>query len=361
MEQITHVMEMLNLMMHPAFCVRHGILLGVNPEAQRCMLTQGMAVTDILSTGKEEYAAFSSGCLYLTVNVCQHTWGASVTRVDDLDIFVLEQDQDQAQLRSLALAAQELREPLSSVMTVADRLFPSVDTAQKPELQAQIARMNRGLFHLLRLVSNMSDASRYCQETATRMETRDITAFLEDIFNHCAELVQHAGITLDYSGLKECIYCLIDPEKLERSIHNLLSNAVKFTPQGGSIGVSATLRGTKLYLQIQDNGCGIPDELRSSIFSRYLRSPGVEDGRYGIGLGMVLVRSTAAIHGGTVLVEQPDNGGTRVTMTIQLRQDRSGMVRNNILKVDYAGDRDHGLIEFSDSLPHTMYRKESIN
>jgi len=361
MEQLTHVMEMLNLMMHPAFCVRHGMILGVNPEAQRCMLSQGMSVADILSTGKEEYAAFSSGCLYLTVNACQHSWGASVTRLDDLDIFVLEQEQDQAQLRSLALAAQELREPLSSVMTVADRLFPTLDTTDAPELQSQVARINRGLFHLLRLVSNMSDASRYSQETAGRMETRDIASFLEEVFQHCAELVHQVGITLEYSGLPESLYCLIDPEKLERSIHNLLSNAVKFTPNGGSIQASAILRGGKLYLQIQDNGCGIPDELRSSIFNRYLRSPGVEDGRYGIGLGMVLIRSTAALHGGTVLVEQPENGGTRVTMTIPIRQDRSGMIRSGVLKVDYAGERDHGLIEFSDTLPHTLYHKESVN
>lgn len=361
MEPLTHVMEMLNLMMHPAFCVHHGVILGVNPEAQQCMLSQGMAVADILTTGKEEYTAFSSGCLYLTVRVCQQNWGASVTRVDGLDIFVLEQDQDQAQLRSLALAAQELREPLSSVMTVTDRLFPALDAADSPELQSQMARINRGLFHLLRLVSNMSDASRYNQETAGRMETREIASFLEERFRHCAELVQQVGINLQYTGLSESIYCLIDPEKLERSIHNLLSNAIKFTPQGGTVQISAAVRGTKLYLQIRDNGCGIPDELRSSVFSRYLRSPGVEDGRYGIGLGMVLVRSTAALHGGTVLVEQPEDGGTRVTMTLQIRQDRSGTLRSNVLKVDYAGERDHGLVEFSDTLPYALYTQETVN
>ena len=361
MEQLTHVMEMLNLMMQPAFCARQGMILGVNPEAQQYMLSQGMAVSDILATGKDEYAAFSSGCLYLTVNVCQRSWGASVTRLNDLDIFVWEQDQDQAQLRSLALAAQELREPLSSVMTVADRFFPALDVADAPELQNQVARINRGLFHMLRLVSNMSDASRYIQETAGRMETRDISSFLSELFAHCKELLQQVEVNLEYSGLPESLYCLIDSEKLERSIHNLLSNAVKFTPQGGTIQASAVVRGQKLYLQIQDNGCGIPDELRNSIFRRYLRSPGVEDGRHGIGLGMVLVRSTASIHGGTVLVEQPESGGTRVTLTLQIRQDRSGTVRSNILKVDYAGERDHSLIEFSDTLPHSMYRKDSVN
>ena len=141
-------------------------------------------------------------------------------------------------------------------------------------------------------------------------------------------------------------------------VKELVENAID--AKATSITVEIKDGGTSL-IRITDNGCGIPDELRSSIFSRYLRSPGVEDGRYGIGLGMVLVRSTAALHGGTVLVEQPEDGGTRVTMTLQIRQDYSGTVRSNILKVDYAGERDHGLIEFSDTLPHTMYHKESVN
>lgn len=361
MEQLSHAMEMLNLMMHPAFCVRDGVILGINQEAKSCMLSDGMSVSDIIRTGKEEYAEFSSGCLYLTLCICDRSRGASVTRVNGLDIFILEQDQDHGQLQALALAAQELREPLSSVMTVADRLFPAMDTADSPELQNQMARINRGLFHMLRLVSNMSDACRYSQETAGRMETRDIASVLDEVFHRAAELVRSCGIALEFSGLKESLYCLVDPEKIERSIYNLLSNAVKFTAPGGCIRASAAIRGSKIYLQIHDSGCGIADSLRSSVFSRYLRSPGVEDGRHGIGLGMVLVRSTAALHGGTVLVEQPEDGGTRVTMTLQVRQDRSGTVRSNILNVDYAGERDHALIEFSDTLPHTLYHKESVN
>ena len=74
---------------------------------------------------------------------------------------------------------------------------------------------------------------------------------------------------------------------------------------------------------------------------------------------MVLVRCIASIHGGTVLMEQGERN--RVTMTIAIRQSPDGTVRSNRLLVDYAGERDHRLIELADVLPSELYRKENIN
>ena len=69
----------------------------------------------------------------------------------------------------------------------------------------------------------------------------------------------------------------------------------------------------------------------------------------------MLVRSAAASHGGAVLIDQPEGGGARVTMTIAIRQSTSGTLRSPILRVDYAGERDHALVELSDVLPAQCY------
>ena len=95
--------------------------------------------------------------------------------------------------------------------------------------------------------------------------------------------------------------------------------------------------------------------IRSGIHSRYLRQPGIEDGRYGIGLGMVLIRAAALAHGGTVLMEHPADSGTRITMTLEIRQTSTGYMRSPILMPDYGAERDHGLIEFSQFLPADLY------
>ena len=98
--------------------------------------------------------------------------------------------------------------------------------------------------------------------------------------------------------------------------------------------------------------------IKGSIHSRYLRQPGIEDSRFGIGLGMVLIRSTAALHGGTVLIDQPQGSGTRITMTLAIRQNTGGQLRSPMLRVDYSGERDHGLLELSESLPAFLYEKK---
>ena len=113
-----------------------------------------------------------------------------------------------------------------------------------------------------------------------------------------------------------------------------------------------------LRFSIQDSGPGFARNLLGSAFSRYLRQPCIEEGRFGLGLGMVLVRSTAANHGGAVLIDQCEGGGARVTMTIAIRQDTSGMLRSPVLRVDYAGEQDHALVELSDSLPASLYKSE---
>ncbi len=360
MEQSNEIKGMLDLMIRPAFSVKDGVITHVNHAAHSRTIREGTAIHTLLHTGVEEFSEFTQGQLFLTLNIGGTPMGTSVTIHDDCAIFVLEQESDQAELQSMALAARELREPLASVMTVADRLFPMVSTGENAAAQEQIARINRGLFQMLRVISNMSDAARYTKETAGHFETRNVPALFGEMFSKAGALVEQTDVKLRFVNLEKDLYSQVDPEKLERAIYNLLSNAVKFTPRGGTIEAKLTQRGNKLYLTVQDSGTGVDPKVRGNVYSRYLRQPGLEDGRFGIGLGMVLIRSAASVHGGTVLMEHPEGMGARITMTMTIRQSGTSL-RSNVLKVDYAGERDHGLIELAESLPASLYEKENIN
>ena len=342
---------MLDLLVRPGFCVKNRQIIKCNPGAQALLLEPGMDITKLLSTGSAEYEELSGGCLYLTLSVSGESWGASVTRMDDMDVFVLEQEADGAELQAMALAAQELREPLANVMAVAERLFP-LDAAEKdPHIRQQVARLNRGLFQMLRMIGNMSDAGFYASAPTFSLEIMDVREVAGEIFTQAAPLVEHGGLTLRFENLSQSLHCLIDREKLERAILNILSNAMKFTPPGGIIDARLVRCGSRLRLTICDSGEGISEPLRGGVYSRYLRQPGIEDSRFGIGLGMVLIRSVAAIHGGTVLIDHPEGAGTRITMTLAIRQDTSGTLRSPLLRFDYSGERDHRLVELSDILP----------
>lgn len=361
MEQTGDIITMLNQMPCPAFLVQDGTLKYINPAAHRYALMVGSKISDLLATGIQEYQDFQGGCLYLTLRIGNTVCGASVTKIQEFDYFVLEQDSDQAELQSMALAAQQLRTPIANVMSVADQLFPMSCFDDNSTAQDQAARINRGLYQMLRIISNMSDAYRYTRETVPNLETRNICAFLQELFDENAPLIQHTGVTLSFTNLPETVYCLIDPEKLERAVSNILSNALKFNTRGGSIRANLTRRGAMLYLTVHNTGCSIRENPQGTIYNQYQRHPGIQDSRFGIGLGMVLIRRAAAVHGGTVLVEQSEERGTTLTMTIAIRQSAGSSVRSNIFHMDYAGERNHWLLELSESLPAELYQRENVN
>lgn len=344
MEKSKEICQMLDRMIHPGFCVKNQKIEYANAAALALLVTPGTQISSLLAAGSEEYEAFEAGCLYLPLTLGGRCCGASVSRVEDLDVFLLEPDTDSPQLQTLALAAMELRQPLLNAMLSADRL-----TGENAEY---LARLNRGLHQLHRIINNMSDAGRFA--SATHQEMRDVGMVFDEIFEKAQALLCHTGITLTYHGLSEKAVALLDWEQLERAVLNMLSNALKFTPDGGSIEAALSRRGNLLRLSILDSGSGIADNLLPHVFTRYLRQPGIEDSRFGLGLGMVLIRAAAANHGGTVLIDKPGKTGTRITMTMQLRQGQGSSLRTPI---DLPGGQDLGLIELSDCLPASVYEK----
>ena len=347
MEETKGTPDLLDLMVQPGFYVENFTIVRLNAAAEGLLLSAGMDIRPLIASGLAEYEAFTGGCLYLRLGLSGKGVGASVIRHGGVDVFLLDTQECDSALQALSLAARELREPLAAILVSAGALEGD---------ETQLALLNRGLYQVLRIIGNMSDAGR--MPSPSRQETTDMDALFSEIFEKAAVLAETAGVTVCYEGLKQPVFCLADRELLERAALNLISNALKFAPAGGKIDASLTKCGKMLRLSIRDNGPGFAQNLLGSVFHRYLRQPCIEDGRNGLGLGMVLVRSAAASHGGAVLIDQPDSGGARVTMTMAIRQNPSGTLRSPILRVDYAGEQDHALVELSDCLSADLYKKE---
>lgn len=339
----------LDLLIRPGFCVKNNQIVYANQAAQALLIIPGTDVRELLLTGREEYAAFCGGCLYLQLNIVSGGCGASVISMDGQDYFLLDQESDDDALRALALAARELREPLTGIQLSLQQL------SQTEQSREQLARMNRAVHRMLRILGNMSDAG---QSTGSaHMELRDISQVCSDILEYAQTLAAQAGMTLVWQNTVEQVLGLVDLQLLERAVLNMLSNAMKFSPAGSTIRAQVTRRGRMITLSLTDCGCGIAGNLQQTLFCRYLRQAGIEDGRFGMGLGMVLIRNAAARHGGAVLIDQPNGNGTRVTMTIAIRQD-TDTLRSPVLRVDYSGEQDHGLVELADCLPLSAYYTE---
>ena len=341
---------MLKYLNRPGFCVENGSITQLIAAAAALLLTPGMEVAPLLLSGREELQAFDRGCLYLKLNLAPGGLDAFVTDLDGQLLFVVDSAPDM-DLPSLALASRELRVPLSGMMVSASRMKDhGADT------QDDFNRLTRSLHQTLRLVGNMSDACHI--PDPSRQQMVNLTALFDEVFDKAQSAVASAGLELTWQSLNKDVFSLADSDQLERAVLNILSNAMKFTPKGGQIRASLTLNRQTLRLQIADTGCGIPADVRATLFHRYQRQPGIEDSRFGLGLGMVIIRNAAACHGGTVLVDHPRGGGTRVTMTLALRKPQAGSLRSPRVRMDYAGEWNHLLVELSDVLPPECFQKE---
>ncbi len=343
--------DYLNNLIFPAFIVRNGEISHGNIAALQRGVAVGSKIADLIAMGNEEYREFTQGKLYLTLKIGGTSYNANVSIVDDVHLFSLETEYDDPQLRVLALAAQQLRGPLSNAFAGTELLGNAV--AENAESKAQLAQVNRSLYQLLRMVSNMSDTALYNADQMCNFETVELVAFIGEILEKTAYLSEKANKQLTYSLPTQKIYSLADRQKLERGILNMLSNALRFSPEGSPISAKLRAGKNRLYFTVENQ---LSHTFAKEPFLRYLREPGLELGQTGIGLGLSIMQSVARAHNGTILMELTEENTVRFTMTIAVQNCKRLSLHSPVqFPLDYTGGKDKTLLELSDVLPYPLY------
>ena len=106
----------------------------------------------------------------------------------------------------------------------------------------------------------------------------------------------------------------VDPAKVERIIENLLLNAARHTPPGTAVYVSVHAMPGGVLLIVEDEGPGVPDELKDVLFEPFRQGESATGG--GIGIGLSLVRRFAQLHGGSAVIEDREGGGARFVVRL---------------------------------------------
>lgn len=350
MEEQKDTLNLLNLMTQPAFLVQNSHICQLNTAAAQQMLEIGTPIQTLLPDCPWEPEQWKDGCLYVTMYHAGQKLGTAVYPQKDGFLFVISSESDQAELRALALTAAGMRHPLSEMVQAANGLQSIV----QPEAKQHLAQLNKQIYQLHRMIGNMSDAARYATEPQGNFVCRDVVALVAEYFDHAKNLLAHSDLSLEYQLPNESILCMLDESLMERAVYNMLSNAAKFSNTAGTIRAGLSRKGQHLQLWVEDSGCGIPKPILDGVYTRYQRLPGIEDGRFGLGLGMVMVRAAAEVHRGTALI-MPTQNGTKIALNFPIDQGRNAPLRSPAIPIDYAGERDHALIELADVLPASLY------
>jgi PAS domain S-box-containing protein len=108
----------------------------------------------------------------------------------------------------------------------------------------------------------------------------------------------------------------VDPQMISRIVENLLMNAARHTPPGCQVWVEVLPQGDDVLIVVEDDGPGLPEEHRDSIFQPFEHGPMTSVHNPGVGVGLSLVAKFAELHGGRVWVEERDGGGASFRVLI---------------------------------------------
>ncbi|MDP3179880.1 MAG: response regulator, partial [Spirochaetaceae bacterium] len=167
--------------------------------------------------------------------------------------------------------------------------------------------------HLLTLNNDILDLSKIeAGKMELDVESVDVASLLGNALTIMKERAAKGGVAVTQTIAPGIATLDADGRKLRQIIYNLLSNAVKFTPPGGSVSVEVRRVDEQVEFAVVDSGIGISPEGRSRLFQPFVQLDGGIARRFeGTGLGLVLVKNLAELHGGTVEVESEVGRGSR--------------------------------------------------
>lgn len=219
-----------------------------------------------------------------------------------------------AQRQFTGNAAHELRTPLA-LMQAQVELF----CAEHPGVDADTAS-------LLRLLQEQTE--RMTHMTATLLEMSelrsvpcndeiDLAPMIEEVLTDLAPLAEEKGIMLASEGEAQMIG---SDTLIYRLLFNLAENAIRYGAPGSTVQISTHDESDRVLLRVRDQGPGIPEQYQTSIFQPFFRVDKSRSRAYGgVGLGLALVWEIAALHGGSIEVEESSESGTTMLVTLPAR------------------------------------------
>ncbi len=209
----------------------------------------------------------------------------------------------------------DLRNPLAAIYGGAEMLVDAnLSSSQVRRLAESIYQASR---RIMAMLQELADATRGRSEGAPRRHEicrlRDVVLAASDALADAASM---RGISVSCE-VPEQIELPLDRPSMERVFQNLIANAIEAMPQGGRVAVRAESDTRTTIVLIEDNGPGIPEEVRAHLFEPFASA----GKRSGMGLGLALSRQTVIDHGGDLSVQSSDRRGTTFVMTLPELRD----------------------------------------
>jgi len=243
------------------------------------------------------------------------------------------------QERFMALTTHEIRTPLNAILGYVELLEMELEGALTEKQTGYFERVRRACKHLTGVTNDFLDMAK---GEAGHLQVARQPGAARHVISEAASLVapQAAARTVEITLAEttENIMYVGDMDRVRQVLVNVLGNAVSFTPEGGSVRVTAACvdappvdsglsDGPWCAIRIEDSGPGIPEEKLTHVFEPFVQvSSGSKAGAKGTGLGLTVSRQLALLMGGDLTAEGSSgiNGGAAFTLWLAAAPPRIG-------------------------------------
>jgi len=205
----------------------------------------------------------------------------------------------------LQAVSHDLRTPLAAILGIAvtlERGDVQLDPAESRHMAGRIAENARKLD---RLVTDLLDLDRLARGIVEpKLHPTDVGELVQRVVA-ASDLAATGRVTVDAPP----VVANVDGAKIERIVENLLANAARHTPEETNVWVRVAPHDTGVLIVVEDDGPGIPPEMREQVFEPFRQGPESSDHAPGVGVGLALVGRFAELMGGRAWVEERPGGG----------------------------------------------------
>lgn len=219
------------------------------------------------------------------------------------------------QLAFVAGIAHDLRTPLHTMKIAMATVLRHLPEAHPDRVVETFKMIDRQVDVLARLSSDLLDTMRI--ENGQFVITAGECDFREFVW-HVTELFRSFSPSHDIIARvpAEPLRMTCDRKHFERVVNNLVSNAIKYSPKGGTVEVIAGRDEHGVFLEVNDEGLGIPPDEQVAVFEPFRRGEHARETFAGIGLGLSVARAIVTAHGGTISLRSVLGQGS--TFTVRL-------------------------------------------
>ncbi len=217
--------------------------------------------------------------------------------------------------------SHEFRSPLNSILGNIDLVLEDSDGLSALTVQ-RLDVVQRNSERLLALVSDLTlEASAALNVHPKRT---DIFGLVETSIGSAQAHAERSAVAL-VADVPSPLWAFADPLRIGQALDNLVSNAIKYSPDGGTVTISAAGTEDWVKLVVRDTGMGMAPEDAAKVFSRFFRAESARDAAIpGAGLGLSITKTILERHGGAIACASALGGGSTFTVTLPVESPAGG-------------------------------------